>query len=61
MIEKGITYSNQMMEKTSYISPVEYATVYSTRRECIENAIPPHLLRRRGLSMVRSLESNELC
>lgn len=35
MIEKGITYSNQMMEKTSYISPVKYAAAYSTQRERI--------------------------
>ena len=60
-MENGITYGNTMMGTSSYISPAKYSTVYSTRRECIENAIPPHLLRRRGLSMVRSLESNELC
>ena len=60
--ENGITYGNTMMGTSSHISPAKYSTVYSTRRECIENAIPPHLLRRRGgLSMVRSLESNELC
>ena len=60
-MENGITYGNTMMGTSSHISPAKYSTVYSTRRECIENAIPPHLLRRRGLSMVRSLESNELC
>jgi len=37
MIEKGITYSNQMMEKTSYISPVKYAAAYSTQRDRIFN------------------------
>ena len=47
-MENGITYGNTMMGTSSHISPAKYSTVYSTRRECIENVIPPHLLRRRG-------------
>ena len=34
-MENRMTSGNQMMEKTSYISPVKYAAAYSNGRERI--------------------------
>ena len=34
-MENRMTSGNQMMEKTSYISPVKYAAAYYTQRERI--------------------------